>query len=102
MFNEDANERLHETARRTSREIVLAHLGWPAERLERDPVGAIRAALAALPESGPISEQTEQLLVRAIAWLVNDVPLGTPGKGEAERALAEAMHRVLGSDGHSW
>lgn len=101
MFH-DANEHLHNTARQASRDVVLAHLGWPAEMLERDPARAIMAALRRLPDSGPISDPTEQLLVRAIAWLVSDIPPHVPGRGEAERTLADAMHRVLDADGEGW
>lgn len=102
MYERHRDENLHDTARKASRELVLTHLGWPAEMLERDPAGAVLAALRKLPQAGPISDATEQLLVRAIAWLVNDIPFGVAGKAEVERALADAMHRVLGPDGDSW
>lgn len=88
------NERFREIAPKASRIALSFYIGWTEEKLNKDIVGGIISAMKILPASGSIRKKNDKRIVKAITWLLDDIPKNDKRRAEIEVWIGDALKRM--------
>lgn len=86
---------LDELAPLASQRVVADRIGWTIEEVRANPGDALRNAIATFPSTGRITRKRERLSVKALIWILAEVPSDDPGRNE----LADSIQALIGRAG---
>ena len=87
---DEARRVLDENAPQAARIVLADYVGEKGLRLP----DLILQALAELPSSGKIRRQKDIRAIKAISWLIADIPASVPEKGRIDTLFDDAVNRL--------
>lgn len=87
-------EQLEELAPKASRVAFASYLEWTETKVNEDIAAALVAAIGILPSSGPIRKKKYKQIVKALTWLLDEIPTDDPRRPDIESWLGEALTRT--------
>jgi hypothetical protein len=88
------NKRLIEIAPKASRVALSFYINWTEEKLNKNIAAGIKAAMKILPASGSIRKKNDKAIVKAITWLLDDIPRSDKRRAEIEEWIVDALKRM--------
>ena len=86
-------EGLDALAPRASQVVLSGYIGWSAKEVAERPTAALGVALEKLPVSGKIRGKNQQI-VKAMTWVLGEVPAGAEGRDALAGAIDALLERV--------
>ena len=91
---ESIDEHFTEIAPKASRVALSFFIGWTEENFNKDIAEGIISAMKKLPASGPIRKKNDKRIVKAITWLLDDIPKNDKRKAEIVEWIGDALKRM--------
>ena len=88
------NERFMEIAPKASRIALSFYIGWTEEKLKKNIAAGVISAMKIMPASGLIRKKNDKRIVKAITWLLDDIPKSDKRRTEIEEWIGDALKRM--------
>ncbi len=77
-----------------ARVLLARFIGWSPDDVEEDPVRALKSVLNMLRASTDDPSESDQAVVKAMKWLLNDVPMDDPDREDLEASIGTLEKRA--------